>query len=302
MPLRIFRVIGLVGVCLAVSSCGYDFAVSETDDLPDGGDNPLLGSDAEGDSHDSQEMPTESGATGGIGPDDTHRTDSETHTEVDTATLLDTDVDTTETGSDEETGTPNETDTGTGVETDTGAETDTDSGPAELWLTFWERIYSITYYRSHRVLVGPASSTDPEDGSWEVAADEFDMLNYTASALWAPGFAVDLRDFSGQEIRVAFHYSGHMGDDWVIDDICVAGDDRPTVPSDCLWSESFDTSDGTVWPNGWMAVAGEDNWEESNDWKVDPFFKKSSPYAASISYSYMSFPERYLVSGPIVLP
>lgn len=283
---------------LIVFGCTYDFTPEiedgkATEDL-DTGD-----SDTGDSSSDSAEMDTSEVDT--ASDEDSF---SDTDADIDADVDADTDTD-ADSEPDAESETTVDTETEPHVDTETNDETETathDTNPLEeIWLTYFERIGGFTYYSRHELLLGPGDSADPEDGTWTIVADKYDMKNVAADGGWARGFAIDVAGYASGTFRFAFFYSGFFNDDWSIDDICLSSLKSPALPKECLWSERFDGAKAPTLPSGWSTFAGTDNDSESNDWIVREFLAKSSPNQVQMVHSYYQNGKRYLISPPIDL-
>lgn len=224
--------------------------------------------------------------------------DSGSDTTVTTDTSENTGSGDTETETPEDTG-----DTGSGLDTSSGSDTGSSTDPLiELYFHFWERIDGIKYYGTHELHIGPATSTDPTDHGWSVIADSETLYNTAANTLWARSEPIDLSAYRGQTVRLALRFMGGFVDDWYVDDLCVSEKATSPKEADCLWWEDFDSTQAGVWPQGFLAVAGPENNPDSKEWKSAFVVKHSSPNSASITWTYLAYTDRFLVTAPIVLP
>jgi EGF domain-containing protein len=167
-----------------------------------------------------------------------------------------------------------------------------------LTLTFQEKDWYSQDYEEHNILVGPASSTNPEDGYWTVIADGNDLV--ITSSDFVQGPLLDLSSWSGQDIRVAFYYTGDNADKWYIEDVCIGYSDLSTVPSSCpVFSDGFDSSTYPDLPSDWLAVSGVSD-GDTDDWRTSSSEYVSSPTSATIDFGNNQ--DDYLVSPSITLP
>ena len=176
-------------------------------------------------------------------------------------------------------------------------------------LFFWEGIFPFGQYIDHRVLVGPPTSSNPEDGSWTVLASGDAMRNGAANGHWGFGLPIDLSDWFDQEVRLAFHYTGQHSDyRWMLDDICVGRGDSADYPEACNTSpfffENFDSSPAPSLPAGWSTAAASTHEGSAKDWQI--FYRADdnlSPYnrVRILNDGDTSRISRYLLTPPIDL-
>jgi hypothetical protein len=230
-------------------------------------------------------------------------TDADTDSDVDTDTDVDTDSD-TDTATDVDTDVDTDTDTDTDMDTDSDTDSDSDTGwdtsAPGITLHFMEHTPDVEGY-SHRLLIGPSSSTDPEDPSWTVLADFDDMVNEIAWAVWYQGFVADISDWAEESVRIAFHLYGLDGTAWYVDDVCIAPVMSEAYPPDCSWQAGFDDVVAPGLPLGWIAVPGSEHEVTAGNWvTTDEEFHSAANSACLIMEPEVH--DHYLVSPPIGLP
>lgn len=94
----------------------------------------------------------------------------------------------------------------------------------QFYLSFWSFCEFPEYYGKNSVLVSTGSA-DPNDGDYvEVWTTE------TIAASWVQSY-VNLEDFSGQDVYIAFRYEGNNAHVWALDDIALGEevDDSPVL-------------------------------------------------------------------------
>jgi hypothetical protein len=177
--------------------------------------------------------------------------------------------------------------------------------PVPIKLFFRENVQVVSDYAGHQILIGPASSTNPEDGQWAVVANS-SLLKPTAGNenTWVNKGAFDLTTFMGTKKRLAFRYTGLDADNWRVDDVCVvktAGSSMPANPqTDCdVFVQGFEGTSGTALPPLWSDFAGMGNqsaagWGTTNAVSFPP-----SARSVSITYSTGQFKNHYLVTEPL---
>lgn len=94
------------------------------------------------------------------------------------------------------------------------------------YLTFWSQVLDYEYYVNGRnsVLISPASG-NPNDGDFtEVWTVE------EVTGAWTQYF-INIEEYAGQDIYIAFRYEGENAHNWVIDDVSVGEeiDDSPVL-------------------------------------------------------------------------
>ena len=233
--------------------------------------------------------------------------DSDTDSDTDTDSDSDSDVNECEEGLDDCDENATCTDTPDGYECDCNDGYTGDGVDCELIqvlnLSFWEMYWEAAGYEQHDLLIGPDTSADPEDGSWTVLADGAAMLNAAADDAWARGAVIDISAWSGQDVRIAFHYQGTNADKWYVEDICIGFAVPGEDPAVCDTEAGFDNTTPTALPAAWSSVDGDPNWDILNNWRtsVDQFI--SPPTSAVINPSMIAvFSNKYLVSLVITLP
>ncbi|MDD5307805.1 MAG: hypothetical protein PHU25_10835 [Deltaproteobacteria bacterium] len=126
----------------------------------------------------------------------------------------------------------------------------------------------------HEIWAGPASSTNPEDGTWiriasnTPAAGEVD-INATNDSIMSRG-PMEIPASLGSEVRLAFRYKGYNADAWWLYELCAADTDGSEYPdsADCnRFFESFGTVTYPGLPSGWMVRDGTGD-QSSVDWKT----------------------------------
>ena len=173
-----------------------------------------------------------------------------------------------------------------------------------LVLTYQERYWYGADYEEHRILIGPSTSTDPEDGTWTELADGTDLDTWTADYTWEQGLVLDIDAMSGQSVRIAFHYLGTTADKWYLEDICIGwSDDGIDPPSACEWDHGFDNGTVPTLPSDWTSVSGATD-TYSSIWRTSTDQWISWPTSALIDRTPNSstVQDEYLVSDPITLP
>ncbi len=86
----------------------------------------------------------------------------------------------------------------------------------EYQLIFWDRLTEYNYYDYSGVLISTGSG-DPEDGEFTEVynADDATPLTWTEQI-------VDLSDYLGMDIYIAFQYTGNNAHSWYVDDVKVS--------------------------------------------------------------------------------
>lgn len=107
----------------------------------------------------------------------------------------------------------------------------TPTGVSEL--VFWQYENYDSYYYKHSIWVSTGASGDPKDADSDYA--ELTELGAGAEDAWEEK-RVDLSDYAGQSIYLAFRYQGDDADEWYIDEVQVTAglyaiNDGPTVLS-----------------------------------------------------------------------
>ncbi len=254
----------------------------------------------------SESPPTHYIGDGGTTDTDT---DADSDSDSDSDTDSDSEVDECEEGLDDCDENATCTDTPDGYDCDCNDGYTGDGFDCELIqvlnLSFWEKYWEAAGYEQHDLLIGPDSSGDPEDGSWTVLADGAAMLNTAADNMWARGVVSDISAWSGQDVRIAFHYQGTNADKWYVEDICIgwaAAGEEPTV---CDTDAGFDNTSPPALPAAWSSEDGSSplNFDYLNNWRTSTDQFISSPTSAVIDNSMMAvFSNKYLVSSVITLP
>ena len=172
-----------------------------------------------------------------------------------------------------------------------------------LILTYQERFWYGAAYDEHRILIGPSSSVDPEDGSWTELADGTDLDTWVANYVWQQGLLLDISANSGQSVRIAFHYVGAYANKWYLEDICIGWGDDIDPPATCEWDHGFDNGTVPTLPSDWTSVSGATD-AYSSEWRTSTDQYISSPTSALIDRSNNSstVQDEYLISDPITLP
>jgi hypothetical protein len=183
-------------------------------------------------------------------------------------------------------------DSGTDSDADADSDSDTDSedtdacSPVPTALFFREYSRGAGDYAGHQVLMkvydGGDTDVDPTDGSWTVLLDEADLAP-DAEETWRASVTPDLMEFWGVSVRFAFRYTGDGGDDWFIDDLCIAQlDDTDGYPEECEgWADGFDDPNPPVLPDGWIVVAGDGD-GGGNAWQTTEEVAWSIPNSATV--------------------
>jgi hypothetical protein len=257
----------------------------------DGDTNTGTQTDTDTDTGSGPDMGTGSDTGTGTGSGSDTGTGTGSGSDTGTGTGSDTDM-----GSD--TGTGSGSDTGPGSDMGTGQ--DTDSAP-HIEVSFSERIDSYEYLvdkGAHRLLIGPSTSNNPEDGSWVVLRNEEQMRNKDANQAWA---AVGLdagpvvKANAWTSFRLAFHYDGTSADNWWIDDVCVG-----TAIDPCgYFEQAFSAVQAGALPYEWRQIKGLDNVSLSDAWQVD-YKTGTSDRAVAIMWSADRL-SRYLVTRTIYI-
>ena len=244
-----------------------------------------------------------------IGDGGTTDTDTDTDTDADTDSDTDSDseVDECEEGLDDCDENATCTDTPDGYECDCNDGYTGDGFDCELItvlnLSFWEMYWEAAGYEQHDLLIGPDTSSDPDDGSWTVLADGAAMLNAAADNAWARGAVIDISAWSGQDVRIAFHYQGTNADKWYVEDICIGFAPPGEEPTVCDTEAGFDNTTPPALPPAWSSEDGNGNFDILNNWRTSTDQFISSPTSAVIDNSLpLTFSNKYLVSLVITLP
>ncbi|MEJ5308968.1 MAG: carboxypeptidase regulatory-like domain-containing protein [Anaerolineae bacterium] len=110
-------------------------------------------------------------------------------------------------------------------------------------LSFWERdFYSLgSYYVYHGVLVTTDANPDPGTATYT------ELYSGDVGTTWAEN-TLDLSAYAGQNIYIAFRYSGDYADEWYVDDVLVTGESASLTVVPVSWALTTDIS-GTyqVW-------------------------------------------------------
>ncbi|MDD5310022.1 MAG: hypothetical protein PHU25_22120, partial [Deltaproteobacteria bacterium] len=127
----------------------------------------------------------------------------------------------------------------------------------------------------HEIWAGPASSTNPEDGTWiriasnTPATGEVD-INATNDSIMSRG-PMTIPASLGAEVRLAFRYKGYNADAWWIYELCALETDETSYPdpADCnSFYESFDAVTYPGLPSGWRVQDGAGD-QSSVNWETD---------------------------------
>jgi hypothetical protein len=298
---RVGRIFGLfaTAVILAAAGCGGEQAP------PFSGDGGPSDTDADTDADSDTDVDT----------------DADSDTDTDTGTGSDTDADTdTDTGSDtgsdtlvdecadpglndcDENATCTDLPEGYACECNDGFAGDgfTCAPATRYWLQFYEAWVYGDNYVGHEALIGPADSTDPEDGGWTLLADATAMYDEVAAGdVWASGTVLDLGEWvSDASFRIAFRYTGVGADKWYIDDLCFTTDSSST---DCVWSYGFDDTTPGYLPSSWTNVDGAAN-VSTVDWRTSSDQYHASAPTSAVIDSGSSYKDKYLVSPVLLVP
>ncbi|TVQ07925.1 MAG: hypothetical protein EA361_17445, partial [Bacteroidetes bacterium] len=93
-----------------------------------------------------------------------------------------------------------------------------------FYLSFWSQVGDAAYYDKNSVLVSTGSGNPADEDFVEVWTEE------NVSDNWTQRF-VNLEEYAGQDIFIAFRYEGEFAHFWVIDDISIGEeiDDSPIM-------------------------------------------------------------------------
>ena len=136
------------------------------------------------------------------------------------------------------------------------------------------------------------------------------MQNSAANGVWASSRPADLTDWVGENVRLAWHYTGdHENYRWALDDICVAVSDNAGYPTSACASspvffEDFDTPTAPGLPTGWTTAVGDGNGDSTANWHTlaRPDDAVSAPNRARIANDGdSSLVSRYLISPAFLL-
>ena len=136
------------------------------------------------------------------------------------------------------------------------------------------------------MLVGPASSNDPTDGTWIQL-----MLTNDGNENWTPMGPYSFEAFE-EGVKVAFRYDGFDADDWYLDNVCLS------LYGQCdVLFEDFDDTPQYQLPDGWTVIEGIGDasgrlWEAHND-------NEDSDMEVAIRYDSWLNMNKYLIS-PVV--
>ncbi len=120
--------------------------------------------------------------------------------------------------------------------------------PVTADLEWREMSYYAFWMEFHEVLVGPADSTDPTDGSWSPL-----LTSDLTYSVWYNVGPMTL-EVPVAGVRLAFHYEGQAADEWMLDDLCVSAQ----APCD-VFHEDFNSLESDELPPGWFVVEGPRN-------------------------------------------
>jgi len=110
----------------------------------------------------------------------------------------------------------------------------------DFFLNFWQTNMDTDFYHKNSVMVS-AGSPDPGDGDYvEVWTED------TAPDEWTPAY-IDLEDYAGENIYIAFRYEGDNAHIWIIDDIALGEevDSDPVMVVDAEEVEQSVAQNGT---------------------------------------------------------
>ncbi len=93
-----------------------------------------------------------------------------------------------------------------------------------FYLSFWSQVGESDYYDKNSVLISTGSGNPADEDFVEVWVEE------DVSENWAQRF-INIEDFAGQDIFIAFRYEGEFAHFWAIDDISIGEeiDDSPIM-------------------------------------------------------------------------
>ncbi|RKY98587.1 MAG: hypothetical protein DRQ10_07275, partial [Candidatus Hydrothermota bacterium] len=108
------------------------------------------------------------------------------------------------------------------------------TGVSSPSLVFYERNYYMSYYEYHGVWISTGSG-DPADGDFvELQEMDASVYNWTMRT-------IDLSDYVGQQIYIAFRYQGDYATEWYIDEVRVS-----EITEDTLFFDDFESGDDNV--------------------------------------------------------
>jgi hypothetical protein len=163
--------------------------------------------------------------------------------------------------------------------------------------------YYPSSYEDNMFLIGPSTSTDPEDGSWDQIADGAVMYSSETNQNWVQGPVLYIGPWAGGQVRIAFHYTGTEAEKWYVEDLCIGYGDDGEVPDTCDVQAGFDLASPPALPDGWLSVNGASNEDTAHAWRTSYDQYVSSPTSAVIDPSTGgAFSDKYLVSPIISLP
>ena len=100
-------------------------------------------------------------------------------------------------------------------------------------LSFYQRQYYYTYYEYHGIWISTVSG-DPASGDFV----EIDSLGAGTNDTWEIK-TVDLSAYAGQDVYVAFVYSGDYADEWYLDDVAIAPPAADDIGLTSVYTSSF---------------------------------------------------------------
>ena len=93
------------------------------------------------------------------------------------------------------------------------------TGATDLTLTFWDDMYSATWYDSSYIVISTVSATGPWTGVWNSGGVDND---------WGVQLVVDLSAYDNEpQLWIAWVYEGDYAHEWFIDDILLLGTVAP---------------------------------------------------------------------------
>jgi hypothetical protein len=100
-------------------------------------------------------------------------------------------------------------------------------------LSFYQRQNYYTYYEYHGIWLSTVSG-DPASGDFV----EIDSLGAGTEDTWEIKI-VDLSSYAGQDVYIAFVYSGSFADEWYLDDVAIAPPAADDIGITSVYTSSF---------------------------------------------------------------
>ena len=100
-------------------------------------------------------------------------------------------------------------------------------------------------------------------------------------------YTVNLNDYMGQAIYIAFRYTGNLDRVWMIDDVSVTESFTPCSVAEAPYSWNFDSGYGSCWTGYDADMSGDENWQlyEWSDGTKNIWHKPSSTAQVGWLYS-----------------